>query len=202
MTTLGGLGINDAVAESIENQSLVLLAELPDSTEGTFEVYLYTGSANDQTCVPTSGTCDFWVLLDAITELCSAVVVLGDATLNGDQLLAGGDSSVIVLPLALSDESTLLLTIHRARLEATITQGDNGYSFSAAVLGGAVRKEDLIAAIEGFPGNEIAGINKSTAIFLLSFIASDVDTDDDGSNDALSLGLKATGEPATILGVQ
>ena len=96
------------------------------------------------------------------------------------------------------DEDTLDLTAVRARLQADVEETDEGLSLTNVLIGGAVKQSTLIKTIENHPAETFGQVSKSTIITVIESILPDVDTDGDGEDDGLSIGLVGAAIPATI----
>ena len=71
------------------------------------------------------------------------------------------------------------------------------------VLGGAIAKEAIMAAIDAVdPSSFPAGLTKDSIKGLLGFLlANDIDTNGDGTKDAVSIGLVFNANAGFILGL-
>jgi hypothetical protein len=118
-------------------------------------------------------------------------------TVEDGVLIAGGDDATFNFTFPI-DEDTLDLTAVRARMQADVTQEEEGLSLSNVLIGGAVKQSTLIKTIEDHPAETFGQVSKSTIITVIESILPDVDTDGDGEDDGLSIGLVGTAIPAMI----
>jgi hypothetical protein len=202
---LGILGdfANEALGESIMDGSVNIIGEVEgDPASGSFTINMYVGDIDpaNAECDINGDFCDWWVNDDSWSKADCSLLIQFPATLDGDALVAGGADSKFTLTLPIQDV-VLIVTAYMARVEGTFMMGENGPSLSSSVLGGAVRKQDIIDAIEAYPGDTLGGIPKAVAVNLIGQLAADVDTDNDGEDDALSIGLKIAAIPGAITGI-
>jgi hypothetical protein len=100
----------------------------------------------------------------------------------------------LVVPLRLAEGFDVLVPLAWARIEATTGQSfDSGVT--AGLIGGAIRRTDLVDAISASGKPWLL-----TGLSLLG-LEPDVDTDGDGVDDAISIGLQFEAEPAEIIGI-
>jgi hypothetical protein len=192
---------NGPLEESVNDGSVNIIAEVVgDPSTGAFTLQMYVGDPANAACVPTDEVCSYEVSMSSWACDC-ALLVSFDATLDGDDLVAGGDNAVFAFSLPLSG-AVLDIAAYKARIEGKLTlDGDGNPTLENGVLGGAVRKADIIAAVEAIPDG-VLPIPKGTVVGIVEGLVADVDTDGDGTDEALSIGLKIAGSPAVISGVQ
>lgn len=111
---------------------------------------------------------------------------------------AGGDDGVVIFRLPLAEDAWLPLKLRRARLVADFPSSPDGGPIRG-VIGGAVRHQDLLAAVDAFPTEDMGGLPKSTVKLFLGSLQGDVDTDGDGQDDAISVGITLEAIPAALL---
>lgn len=132
-------------------------------------------------------------------ETCEPVVLFKNAVLANGAITAGGPESIFILPVPLSASAELNLIMRAVKIHGSVISGADGPYIVGGLIGGAVRYDDIIAAIQQIPESAYLPVGKETLITLLDlFVVPDVDTDDDGQPDAVSIGLKFEARPATI----
>ncbi len=201
-SALAGLA-NGALSDSVTKGSLIVLLELPASKAGTFALAVHTGklAPSNPTCDVTKSTCDYVVAGSGFDKAsCKALYTL-PCTLVGNALSGGSKTSVIPFDVPLGQGAVLTVALYNARFDGTVVQtGDNVTSVSG-VLGGAIRKTDLLTAIDAVPA-EALPLPKDTIKGLLgSILTYDIDTDGDGAKDAASVGFPLSAIDAQLTGV-
>jgi len=129
---------------------------------------------------------------------------------NGDPLISftgdidagvfSASSPIFTVEMPLG-EISLVLNLYMAQIQAAITSTADGLSLTDGLIGGAAKKQDIIDALNEAKDQGLLpeSINPDTLIPLLG--TPDIDTDCDGTNDALSIALKFTAVPADIAGI-
>ena len=192
---------NDPLAEALAGGSLSLLLDLDNIARNPFQASLYTGdlATPDVPCDPATETCAYTVSRGSFDATCTPQILL-PATRAGSLVFAGGPSSVFPLEVPFGDGATLTLTLFQVRFEGTLTlEGDRIVSLEG-VIGGAVRKTDLIAALNAIPPESLPLDPAAIISALNALVATDIDTNGDGTPDASSIGLRVSGRRASIVG--
>ena len=122
-----------------------------------------------------------------------------EGTLNDGKLVAGGDSATFKFTFPI-DDVTLDLTAVRARMLADAEVTEEGLILTNVLIGGAVEQSTLIGTINDHPGETLGPISKSTIIQVIETIPPDIDTNGDGIDDGLSVGLQGAAIPAIFTG--
>ena len=203
---LGALGAiaNDPLQEGVDGGNFILLLDFIDFQQNPFELAAYDGQLDGGNidCDFQNEVCDYLAgegLFDP--ETCDPTVTLS-ATLNGDQLRAGGPGTVFPFEVPFA-EGSLALTIYEVRIEATVEIVNGQLVSISGILGGAVRRDDLLQALRGLPEDALPFPVDSIAPLLDRIIMDDIDTTDDGVDmpDAASLMLSFEGLRARIVGL-
>lgn len=195
---------NDPLADAITSGSIVLLLEhdgyMGNSTP--FTVHIYTGGAVDDTCDIQNSTCEYLVDPVLLNEDCEPLVTLGNAKVLGGKLTAGGPGANLPLSLPIAGLA-INVTVYNARIDVKVTVAGGKITTLNGVLGGAVKKSELKAAITALPDDTFpAGFDKATIIgFLDILVAEDIDLDGNGTKDAASIGFALTAIGANLVGV-
>ena len=201
LSILAGLA-NDSLVGSVADGSLNLVFEFKGLQQGSFTVAAYTGELD-----PANAGCDIqvgpcgWIVSGSVIDpdTCEPLVKL-PATLDGTHLVAGGQDTVFPFSLPLGD-TLLTVTLVGIQLDGTVTLTDGQVTAFEGVLGGAIPKVSLLAAIDAAPDDALP-LPKDTVKGFIDIIANDIDSSGDGTLDAVSLGLKLEGVDATIVGVE
>ncbi len=169
-----------------------------------FELRVHPGIATEimEKCNGKSQTCAYLIAEETLDPgKCEPFVTFPDAMVANGRLAAGGPDALFVFRLPLSSSATLLLTARMARIEGEITQDAEGTFISDGLIGGAIRKQEFIDAVDLIPPEAELPVTPETIKALLElFIVNDVDTDGDGALDAASIGVTFEARPAVITG--
>jgi hypothetical protein len=201
---MGGLaGIANAqLQKAVDSGSLSLVLEYQQWKQGPIALALYAAKldAGNVQCDILKAKC-FWrvdgKMIDPQT--CKATVAL-DGTLVGTQLKAGGKGTDFPFAIPIQGGLQLKVTIKGARLQGTIKLAGTKVEALDAILGGAVAKSELLAAIDALPEQGLPLPKDVLKSLLDSLVENDMDTDGDGKVDAASIALKLKGIPAALLG--
>jgi hypothetical protein len=193
---------NAPLADAIADGSLTILLDFDDIGLNPFAIALFTGELDPGSagCDITGPGCGYLVSDSTLDrETCVATVSL-PATRAGTNVTAGGPGAVFPFEIPLGD-SVLTLTLYNVRFEGTITLDGGRISAVQGVLGGAVPKTQLIAAIESLPADALPIDPASIVGLLNALVQNDIDSDGNGSLDAASIGLVLSGVAADLTGV-
>ena len=193
--------VNSELEGTVQEGSLILVTEFRDFDRNPFDLGMYTADLDpgNESCNVQEDSCDYVVSRDTIDpDTCEPLIILS-ATRSGDLILGGGRGTIFPFEIPLG-ESVLTLVLYDVQLEGTITESDGHLTTFSGILGGAVRRTDLLAAINAvdpdslpFPPSAIIGL-------LNSVVEDDIDTDDVEGPDAASIGLKVSGIRAQLVG--
>lgn len=186
---------NGPIGEALGAGSFfVVVALRPNGPLGTgstsVSLSLHTAERADcATCfVADPGTFDADTC-EPLASLTASAVGLG--------ISGGGRLSRLVLDVPI-DTGVLSLPVRGLRLSASFTLVDGQVATMAGVLGGAIRKADLLAALAAVPDSALP-VDKAAMLSLLEgLVVEDVDLDDDGRADAASIGFRFTAADATL----
>ena len=200
--------INDSFAEAIKDGSLNILFA-PDhwNTSNTpFAMTVLEGliAPSQTSCDPSvTGSCDYLVPATNYEspatpgKLCPAKTAWFSTTISNGQLRA--KASQQQLPIALTFVGFLLpIVVERAQLRGSVAVGSTWKSLKDGLLCGVLPEADLHAAIDVIPD---IGMDKATIKSLIDGVwAPDVDTDNDGKPDAISLAFQVETAAANVVG--
>ncbi len=193
---------NGSLADAVAGGSLSLVFEFKGIQQGAFTVAAYTAklAPSNAGCDVQADTCA-WIVSGSIIDpdTCEPLVKL-PATLEGDQVVAGGPSTVFPFSLPLGD-TVLTVTLVGIQFVGTVTMTDGQVTAFDGLLGGAIPKSALLAAIDNAPDDALP-FPKETVKGFIDIIPNDIDSYGNGSLDAVSIGLKVQGIDATIVGVE
>jgi hypothetical protein len=193
---------NPPLGKAVEDGSLTLVLEYKDWKQGPVLLAFYTATldASSATCNPQTQTCAWQVAKSMISPTTCQPLVSLPGTLTGNALNAGGKGSNFPLSLPLSGGAALNLTIYGARVQGTVAIVNGQPAGFDGLLGGAVPKADLLAAIDGLPDAALPLPKDGVKALLDGAVQDDIDTNGDGKPDAASIGFKLKGIGATIAG--
>jgi hypothetical protein len=207
-----GVDLRTQILESTNSGSINATVELIDLGEGAWTLNFYQSEvAVDNVYDEDAGTwsvcnisdaasspCDFDIDIVSFDETCSPLVSM-EATLDDNKLTAGGPDEVFSLALPLEDVGTINLAISSVNVTADVSMAEMQVSgVTNGLLTGVLPKEGILALVNNLLPPDI-GVPPELVISLLEGIF-DIDTDGDGLNDALSVGLMFEGTPISIVG--
>jgi len=191
-----------------EGQIVLLLESVGLKTDGTvFIVNFYMAELveDKETCDYQAEKCEYMVKQESFDPAtCNPVATFDDARITDGKLTGGGPEAVFVISIPIVEGVSVDLAANMAQLagDAVFDRGemflDNG------VMAGAIRKDKLMEAIDLIPEDpefELPVSKDMIKNLLNMFVKPDVDTDDDGTADAASIGIKFTSIPGTIAGI-
>lgn len=204
--------INDTITESVKDGTIViLLAPNEFKSDGTaFTCDLLIGDVDPSTkdCDATKAdACKYTVSTSSYNQLasaakCPALVTFDPVSVKDGKLTAGGDKQNFDLNLPVVGIN-LKLRISRAQLKGDQSDATAWKSTKNGMLCGVLSEDDLNAAIDAVPDEALAstGIDKATIKGLLpTILKSDIDTDGDGTPDAMSVALSLETFAASVTG--
>jgi hypothetical protein len=196
------------IAKALDEGQIVLLAENVDmKTDGTpFTINMYIGdlTADKETCDYQAAKCDYVVKLDSLDKFeCKPIISFDNATLNDGALAAGGPAYDFQVAIPISDGVVLVVTAEMAQIVGTITGEGDAMKIENGLIGGAVRKDKLMEAVDLIPEDAGLPVSKDMIKNILNmFVDPDVDTDDDGEPDGASVGVKFATIAGAIVGFE
>lgn len=209
--------INDAIAEDIAKGNRLLLFESKNwKVDGaTFLISLLSGArdASNPDCdlVSETANCKYTVhstsyATSGTTGPCQPQSTFPDAFVTNGQLTGGGDWNTIsglTLPVFGLFGFEVEMKVAMARVLGTVTDGNAWKSSTDGQICGVVTKTDLETAIEALPDEVLAQIGGKTAALQLinGLLAPDIDLNDDGAKDAISVALGFESVPGQIVGL-
>lgn len=202
---LGIIGalLNDSVAASVTDGVVKWVVDLKDLTwDGEpFPMYVYDSGLTDASeaaqCDFQHDTCEYDLAQLSFDQNCVPYFSFDNAQIIDGELVAGGTNSLISMVLPLQGGSLLSVTIAWARVRASYTEENGKITSLSAVIGGAIPKSQLEAAISGLDPNSLP-IDKDAALGLLGLLPADIDLDGDGIKESMSLGMRINTIPAII----
>ncbi len=193
---------NEPLAEAVAEGSVVLVIEAKDLQQGPFTMAVYQADLAPESagCDFQTTTCDYLVDAGMVDNVTCAPLVELPATLTGDQISAGGPGTLFPFSLPFQG-SNLEITLYNVRFEGQVTLTDGLITGVTGIIGGAVPKTELVAAVEALPDDALP-ISKDAVLGLLDIlVVNDIDTDGDGEADAASIGIKVGGIGANLVGI-
>ncbi len=184
------------IAKALDEGTIVLLAEMKDmKTDGTeFTMNMYIGDpvADKATCDYQAAVCDYTVKLDSLDPVtCAPIITFDNATITAGALKAGGPDAIFSVTIPIQEGISLTVTANMAQIVGTVAGEGEAMTLADGIVGGAVRKDKLMEAVDYIPDDAGLPVSKDMIKNLLDmFVKPDVDTDDDGELDAASIGIK------------
>jgi hypothetical protein len=200
---------NAELAKALDEGTIVLLAETVDFADDgsafTLNMYLGDPVADKETCDFQVETCDYLVDPGSFDlSTCLPLIAFDNATVTDGVLTAGGPEYLFTVSIPVSEGLVLDVTAHMAQIVGTIVGEGSERTITDGLVGGAIRKKELIESVEAVPDEMFEGspVSKPMIINIIEmFIVPDVDTDDDDEADAASVGIKFATIPAVLTGV-
>ena len=201
LSILAGIA-NESIADAVATGDLNFLIELRESAPGAFLLSAYTAelAPEEESCDVTSETCNWWVDASFLDEETCMPVAALNATIDGTSIVGGGPDAVLPFALPLGD-SALTVSLTNLQFQGELVYTDGQVSSFSGVFGGAVPKTTLEAAINSVPDEDLP-LPKAAILGFMGLLENDIDSDGDGTKDALSLGLKVSGIDAMLTGSQ
>ncbi len=174
--------------------ALLVEAEIPTPTSGTFRVNLYWGErAAPVSCDPTVAGCNYNIPLDELQPVCEPVHALDNAKLTGSKLVAGGKDYDFPVFLVFGPR-LLPLTLQWAKLQATVTLTNGHVTSGAGALGGAIKAQSILDGVAAIPLNQFPyPLSREIVLLYLNIdLKPDLDVDGDGIKESVSIGWPVT----------
>lgn len=167
------------------------------------------GSDGKPTCDTTKDKCKYQVettsydLLFDGKGMCPAVVNFNPSKIDKLTLTAGGPKQVFLLKFPILN-FVLEFAISSATLKGTVDDAKNWKSTKDGHLCGMITKEAIDKAIDQIPEEELQkqGFDKATITALVGGVLKpDIDSDENGTNESVSVHILIETIPAEITGV-
>jgi hypothetical protein len=208
-----GLDLRQQMIDNTTNGSINPTIEVVDNGDGSWTLNFYQtvvsgGNEFDEetgtwsVCNITdaaSSPCDFEIDIVSFDESCLPLVSM-QATVTEGVLSAGGPDSVFSLSLPVEGVGNIELALSSVKVSGTVNMADGQVTgITVGLLTGILPKEGIVGLVNNLLPPDV-GIPPELVISLLDGIF-DVDTDEDGLNDALSVGLMFEATPISVLGL-
>lgn len=192
LSSLGELS-NGPLQDLFSDGDIILLVEAPDgvSLDNSFPLTGYVGkkAPNQPNCDIQSEVCEYIVTLESFGCMCEPVIHFADAWWDKSGWLTTGEGT-FSLAYPIAPGVVIQVTLYRARLVAHATISNQVMVLQDGVVAGALKPEQLSAAVEAWPSDNLGGFSKTLILALLNGLLTDVDTDGDSQDDAVSIGFK------------
>lgn len=190
---------NEALQDAVDSGDLLLVASFNGADSGSFLLGVYQAEALDNACDPQSASCELLLDPSSVETGTCAPLIQMPATVSGGLLEAGGPGSLFPFTLPLSAGANLDVVLHDTQIQGTLTQGADGVSAFEGVVGGAIPKAALSAAIDALPSENLP-VDKALIEAVMGAVEADIDTTGDGVGDASSIGFKVVGVDTFVSG--
>ena len=194
---------NKPLADAVTKGSVDFVLEYRDLKQGAINLGLYTGKPIEKVppCDIQTQTCEYNVAASMVNYQKCLPLVLMPGKLAGNVVQAGGKGTNFPFSLPIQAGVTLDIVIYGAQLSGTVTfDANNKIATFDGVLGGAVPKATLAAAIDALPDGSLPLPKDSLKSILDTAVDTDIDSNGDGTLDAASIGLKLHAIQAVIVG--
>jgi hypothetical protein len=193
---------NPAIADAVQQGDVALVVSFEGHETGSFLLGVYEAKPVGWDCDWQSETCAYNLDSDSVNPITCLPVIALDATSDGATVTAGGPGYLFPFSLPLAGGVSLEVVVHDTQLVASYqTDGNGNVTGFDGVLGGAISKAALYAAIDALP-DEGLPIDKALILAVMEAVEADIDTDGDGVGDASSIGFTLEGIDAIAAGFQ
>ena len=222
---MSGGSISDTIAEALNGGDINILVELVDyKNDGTeFDINFYNAKpAKDNEVTETEeegkkvftwGKCDIGrseaapceYLIDAQSynkDCVTPLISFTGAKVEAGKLTVGGVDQIFELAIPIDAETLIPIRVTAVTITATVVEEEGKVKeLQEGLLTGIIPQNVLLGIVNDVLGGaDVGGIDPDLiASILPSFM--DIDTDDDNSTDALSVGLNLASIPGTVTGV-
>lgn len=203
-------------AHAIEDGHFIRLIDAHgwNANSTPFLLRLYQGKAEQPNCNLATDLCEFSVLTESFDmEECTNKETIGNATFDGEALSAGSPEQELTVSI---DPGYLLgaygsgtpeasgvvlsLTMRRVHLRAAVSSQEPNMTWSG-VIGGAIPKAEILALVDALPPELELPVSASTLKMTIGAgLIPDVDLDDDGELESVSVGIRFATVSAHIQG--
>ncbi|HIN84997.1 MAG TPA: hypothetical protein EYN06_00850 [Myxococcales bacterium] len=188
--------LGTALSDPITSGQLKYLAH-PDGFGSTapFPVHFFSSvvAPSNAACDYQKNYCDYELESNGFDESCVPVATLPSNIYQGTTLKTT-EPGLVIIPMVF-EATTVELTIYMAQLDVNLTLNNGVCDSFTGLLGGAVKIDELVAIMNQVPSlKPLAGLVEI-------LLTPDIDTDDDGTADAVSIVLSAVGIGGKIVGV-
>lgn len=203
------IDVNAQMMTAVEDGSLCMLAEMLgpkyDGTPFTINMFMGGPILPKGQCNFQTQTCNYEVFAEGIDgESCKPVMWFDNATVVEGYLHAGGPEYKFSMMLAFFPGAPLIVTLDMAQIAGDVVLSPNGaiMTLDNGVIGGALAKEKLMAAVDNMPDDIGLPISKDMIKNLLNlFITNDMDANGDGDYESASTGMKFNSIEGNISGI-
>ena len=208
---LGDVDFREGLSESVvTGKSNIMVGVQGYEGEGkVFTVNFYKGEPAENEFDEESGewsqcdinteTCDFDIVEASFGEDCSPFVSFHDAMINNGKLTMGGGDSLFLLPILNEGELIEAHISHAIITADVVTENNVIKELENGLLYGFLSEDATMSlVIDAFADNLPAGLDPSLLSTFLSSLF-DQDLDDDGENDAISVGFQLAAASAHVV---
>ncbi len=173
---------------------------------------MYKGQAilSRNMCDWQTHDCDYLVWQNQLApENCLPVMSFDNAKVIDGKFTAGGAGYTVKMPFSIlsfmdsQSDLSMMVDGFMATVSGTlIMDGNHPSALEQAILGVAIRKDQLMESVDNIPADAELPVSKDMIKNLLDmFISVDMDSDGDGEYDAASLGVQHSAIAGKIAGL-
>ena len=188
--------VQGQLVEVINNGSLIYLSHLQGfNPDAPFPVHFFLGqkASTNPDCDVQEDVCDYRVDSTGFDEECNPTSSFPVVTWDGTKVKSV-EPGTFTLTFALAG-TVHSLEMKMAQIDVQLALTDTTVDSFLGKVGGAVLKDDLLLLAS------LLNVGVDLAPIIENGIPPDIDTDDDGEPDAMSLVLKVSGHGGNIVGV-
>jgi len=197
--------VNTSIGDALLEGDLMLLFEFRGPLAGDSSIAAYQSvlASSNPDCDYQKETCTYAVKTNSLIEengICTPLVSM-PVTIDGGKLQGGGPGTNFPFEIPLGD-AILDIELKDVMVSADLVKSQGQVIALSGMIGGAVLEDDLVKALEQLPPDALGeAFTPAQVIGLLSLLV-DIDTDGDGTNDAVSAAILLEAIDANILGYE
>ena len=167
--------------------------EQPGPGAGPYELNLFFGQkAMPLSCDPTTAGCNYDVFGETVIGECAPRYTFNNAKIANGKLTAGGKQHEAVFYLMIGTYK-LPVVLKWAKIEADVSMSGGKITGGTGILGGALDKRSLLAALNRVPSNQFYPyIKDNVRNHINSFLVPDMDVEGTSHLDYASIAMKFT----------
>ena len=194
---------NELLTHFAEGNAHILYEFREWTDDGTpFDLVVHNGTVDpaNEGCDFTLPGCAFLTALKSFDDVCQSQTIFENATINGTHLIAGGPGNLVPITIPLIGDLAVTLNIYHAKLDCEMTVDGGQIATMVGILGGALSKAELFAAINTVPEVDLPMPKDQIFGLLNLLLVPDIDVDGDGTKESISIGMLLEADQAVITG--
>ncbi len=195
---------NPEFVKAVTGGDYALLFEHEDLKTGgiPYQLNLFWGERIDPVaCDPATPGCNYGVFPSDLIPPCDPRWIFDNAKIQGTTLTAGGFDYQLPVSLIFGN-SRVPLMLRWARIKATVSLSSGIVVSGSGALGGWALRSEIIDGVAGIPMSDFPPPYTRDVVlqYLNLYLKADIDSDGDGTPDAVSIGMPFTLTTGEIIG--